>query len=81
VVAGVTSGNDYSKEKQFRKLNEISEEKDIRAIRAGVQCQVPVSDIQVGDLVLLEVGDKICADGLVVSSDGKQFKGLYTDAF
>lgn len=69
VVASVTSGNDYSKEKQFRKLSAVSDDKQIRVIRDGVQCQVSTFDIQVGDLVLLEVGDKICADGLVVQSD------------
>lgn len=26
----------------------------------------------VGDIVLLETGDKICADGIIISSDGKK---------
>jgi Ca2+-transporting ATPase len=70
VVATVTAGNDYSKEQQFRKLNAVKEDRQVRVVRAGVQSQVSVYDIQVGDIIMLEVGDKICADGLVVSSDG-----------
>jgi Ca2+-transporting ATPase len=38
-------------------------------MRGGIQCQVPVHDIVVGDIVLLETGDKICADGIIVESD------------
>jgi P-type E1-E2 ATPase len=72
VVAGVTSGNDYNKERQFRKLNAVSEGKEIRVTRGGAQTQVSIYDIQVGDIVLLETGDKICADGIVLRSDGKR---------
>ena len=70
VVATVTSFNDYTKEKQFRKLNEISEDTNIKAIRNGIQTLVSTHKIQVGDVVILETGDKICADGLIISSDG-----------
>lgn len=71
VVALVTTGNDYSKEIQFRKLNAVSEDKQIKFIRANTQTLVSIFDIQVGDIVLLETGDKICADGLIIESDGK----------
>eukprot|EP00027_Filamoeba_sp_ATCC50430_P004623 CAMPEP_0168558174 /NCGR_PEP_ID=MMETSP0413-20121227/9825_1 /TAXON_ID=136452 /ORGANISM="Filamoeba nolandi, Strain NC-AS-23-1" /LENGTH=976 /DNA_ID=CAMNT_0008589269 /DNA_START=36 /DNA_END=2966 /DNA_ORIENTATION=- len=69
VVATVTAGNDYSKEKQFRKLNAISEDRQIKVIRDGNQQVVSIHEIQVGEVVLLETGDKICADGLLVESD------------
>ena len=73
VVAGVTSGNDYSKEQQFRKLNATNDDRLIRVIREGVQCQVSIYDIQVGDVVVLETGDKICADGLIFQSSCTTF--------
>jgi len=41
-------------------------------VRAGEQCQVSVFDINVGDIVVLETGDILCADGLFV--DGHNMK-------
>jgi len=69
VVASVTAGNDYNKEQQFRKLNDVSEDMKIKVIRNSISSQVSVHDIQVGDLVILEAGDKICADGILLNSD------------
>jgi len=69
VVATVTAGNDYSKEKQFRKLNAINDDKQVKVVRAAEQIVISTFNIQVGDIVILETGDKICADGLVTESD------------
>jgi len=51
VVVLVTAFNDYSKERQFRGLqNRIEGEHNFTAIRDGVAIQIPVSDIVVGDI-------------------------------
>eukprot|EP00703_Trepomonas_sp_PC1_P002587 JAP94019.1 Plasma membrane calcium-transporting ATPase [Trepomonas sp. PC1] len=68
IVVMVTSCNDYSKEKQFRKLNAVKNDKLIKVLRDGVQTQVSIYDIVVGDVVLLETGDQIPADGVIMQS-------------
>jgi P-type Ca2+ transporter type 2C len=35
IISAVTSGNEYFKEKQFRKLNEVACRKDVNVIRNG----------------------------------------------
>lgn len=35
IITVVASGNNYMKEKQFRKLNEVASRKDINVIRNG----------------------------------------------
>jgi len=67
IVVLVTSLNNYSKEKQFRKLSEVADDKLIKVMRGGSQIQVSVFDIVVGDIVELFTGDEIPADGLVIS--------------
>jgi cation-transporting ATPase E len=39
-------------------------------VREGVDRRVPVERVVVGDLVRLQAGDQVVADGLVVSADG-----------
>ena len=66
IVSFVTALNDYSKEKQFRKLNKVKENKDIRIIRNGHPTTIGAFDIVAGDIVLLDTGDAIPADGLLI---------------
>lgn len=35
IVSAVTAFNDYMKEKQFRKLNEVAKKKNVNVIRSG----------------------------------------------
>lgn len=67
IVVLVTSINDYNKEQKFRKLNEVREEKSVTVIRNGEKSSISVYDILVGDVVELEAGATIPADGLYVS--------------
>lgn len=39
----------------------------VRAIRGGREQSLPVRDVLVGDLLLVEAGDILCADGVLVS--------------
>eukprot|EP00301_Raphidiophrys_heterophryoidea_P008111 c13054_g1_i2.p1 GENE.c13054_g1_i2~~c13054_g1_i2.p1 ORF type:complete len:1035 (-),score=195.20 c13054_g1_i2:224-3328(-) len=71
IVSNVTATNDYSKERQFRKLNEASRSTDVvQVIRGGRRSEIHTRDIVVGDVVLLTVGDKVPADGVVTTSEG-----------
>ena len=54
---------------QFRKLNKVKNTLDVKVIRNGDEALVPGSDIMVGDLLVLEAGDKACADGIFVRGE------------
>ncbi len=64
VVVLVTAGNDYSKERQFRALSAVADDRRILAFRnkSDQPIEVSVYDIMVGDLLYLRTGDKIPAD-------------------
>ncbi|KAI9345142.1 PMCA-type calcium-translocating P-type ATPase, partial [Zopfochytrium polystomum] len=70
VVVLASSVNDLQKEAQFRKLNAKKEDRYLKAVRDGKTQLVSVYDIVVGDILLLEPGDVIAADGVFVSGMG-----------
>eukprot|EP00005_Dracoamoeba_jomungandri_P005509 CAMPEP_0174260700 /NCGR_PEP_ID=MMETSP0439-20130205/10309_1 /TAXON_ID=0 /ORGANISM="Stereomyxa ramosa, Strain Chinc5" /LENGTH=977 /DNA_ID=CAMNT_0015345003 /DNA_START=56 /DNA_END=2989 /DNA_ORIENTATION=+ len=67
LVVLVTALNDFQKEKQFRKLNARKENKQVKVIRDGQKVTVSVYDVVVGDVVIVDTGDILCADGLYLS--------------
>jgi len=68
IVVLVGSINDYNKEKRFRKLNEKKEDRMVKAFRDGQNTLISVYDVQTGDILLLEPGDIICADGVLIEN-------------
>lgn len=64
LVLGVTSGNDWDKDRKFKKLLLMQSEKQVKVIRGGVKDQISSWDIVVGDLIELVPGDEIPVDGL-----------------
>ncbi|XP_067614140.1 plasma membrane calcium-transporting ATPase 3-like isoform X5 [Eurosta solidaginis] len=70
VVVFVTAFNDYSKERQFRGLqNRIEGEHKFSVIRGGEVCQISVGDIVVGDIAQIKYGDLLPADGILIQSN------------
>eukprot|EP00741_Cyanophora_paradoxa_P024434 tig00022075_g23591.t2 len=67
VVVSVTAINDYQKEKQFRALNAVRKDHPTKVLRDETHSLISVFDIVVGDVVCLEPGDVIPADGLFIS--------------
>ena len=56
--------------KKFNVLTALSEEQPVKVRRGGKVMQIPRHDIVVGDVVLIEVGDEVPADGeLLISTD------------
>lgn len=56
--------------KKFNVLTALSEEQPVKVRRGGKVMLIPRHDIVVGDVVLIEVGDEVPADGeLLVSTD------------
>nr|XP_043611235.1 calcium-transporting ATPase 12, plasma membrane-type-like [Erigeron canadensis] len=64
VVSSVTS---FFQERQFDSLPKRSNNAKIDAIREGRRQKVLVSDVVVGDIVCLSVGDQIPANGLIIN--------------
>ncbi|MDE6343511.1 MAG: calcium-translocating P-type ATPase, PMCA-type, partial [Muribaculaceae bacterium] len=50
-------------DKEFALLNQVSDEEPVTVVRDGEPTQVPRRDVVVGDIVMLNTGDEIPADG------------------
>lgn len=69
VASLISSISEYGSMRAFNKLTEESSKINVRVKRNGQVIEIPISDVVVNDLVLLSTGDKIPADGLVVSGN------------
>eukprot|EP00026_Physarum_polycephalum_P001291 Phypoly_transcript_01292.p1 GENE.Phypoly_transcript_01292~~Phypoly_transcript_01292.p1 ORF type:complete len:1073 (+),score=214.03 Phypoly_transcript_01292:60-3221(+) len=70
IVVGVTSANDFQKQRQFAKLDAKKNDRVTKVLRGGEQTQINILEIAVGDIVLLDTGDVVCADGLFMDGYG-----------
>ena len=57
--------NEFKANKEFDLLNKVNDEVAVKAIRNGCHCTVPRKDIVVGDIVILETGEEVPADGII----------------
>ena len=56
--------------KKFSMLTSLSEDQDVKVRRGGMVMNIPRRNVVVGDVVLIETGDEVPADGtLLISSD------------
>ena len=62
----VSSVSEYGSEKAFNKLQEESQKLKCKVKRNGNVCEIYASEVVVNDIVVLESGDKIPADGYIV---------------
>lgn len=65
---GITLIMEGSSQKAFESLNKIYDNVAVRVIRSGKTLIISQSEIVVGDLIIIESGDKIVADGRLVES-------------
>ncbi len=68
VVLAVLLGtlSEYSAENQFRRLQNEASKISVKVLRGGELKEISVDDIVRGDLVVLQSGDKVPADGYLV---------------
>lgn len=69
LVNFVSAKTGVSNDNAYRKLKESQKKDTAKVIRNGVLKVIEVDDLVVGDLVVLQSGDKILADGILI--DGK----------
>ena len=58
--------------KKFKVLNTLGEEQPVKVWRNGNIIEIPRRQVVVGDIVLIEVGDEIPADGTLISATDLQ---------
>ena len=69
LATGIAFFNEYRSSREFDVLNAHRDDVAVKVIRDGRPVSVATRDIVVGDLILLEAGDAIPADGWVTSAD------------
>ncbi len=66
---GISFFNEYRSSREFEVLNAHRDDMAVKVVRDGHPAAVPSRDIVVGDLILLEAGDAVPADGWIRSAD------------
>lgn len=62
----ISTISEYGSEQAFEKLQEEVSKTMCKVIRKGKKIEIPLTEVVVGDIVSLETGDKVPADGLIV---------------
>jgi Ca2+-transporting ATPase len=69
IIVLVGSINDWAKAREFKKLNQKQLERNAKVIRFGASRLLSGSEILVGDVVIIDPGDVIPADGILLTGD------------
>ena len=81
----ISSISEYGSEKAFEKLEEEVSKVKCRVIRNGKKQEIGITEVVVGDIVSLEHGDKIPADGIIIkgkiSVDESSLNGETKEAY
>lgn len=68
LATGIGFAFEVSANRKFEILNQIGDESLVKTVRNGQIVEVPKKEIVVGDIVLLNTGDEIPADGILLES-------------
>ena len=69
IASFISTISEYGSEKAFTKLQEDSSKLKCKVIRNKKICEIEYSDIVVDDIVILQSGDKIPADGIIIDGE------------
>lgn len=67
----VSTYSEYANENAFQKLQEEASKILCKVIRDGEPCEVGIGDIVKGDAIILQAGDKVPADGMMIEGSLK----------
>lgn len=68
-VAFVTAKTAVASDTKYRQLKDSTKKETCKVYRNGIIAVIEVDDVVVGDKIILQSGDKVPADGLLVSGD------------
>ena len=69
IVAIVSAKTGVASDTAYRKLKDSTKKDTCKVYRNGLVSVIEVDDVVVGDKILLQAGDKIPADGILISGD------------
>ena len=74
VILATTVGFYFERDaaRKFDVLTQLGEEQPVKVVREGIIMEIPRREVVVGDVVLVETGDEIPADGLLYESTDLQ---------
>ncbi|MBE6196434.1 MAG: calcium-translocating P-type ATPase, PMCA-type [Rikenellaceae bacterium] len=68
LATGIAFLFEWDAMRRFKRLNRVNDDEPVKVIRGGKACSIPRHEVVVGDLVLVESGEMIPADGLLVEA-------------
>ena len=69
VATFISSLSEYGSEKAFTKMQEETSKTKCKVKRDNLIEEIVIDDVVVGDLVILEAGDKVPADGIIIKGN------------
>ena len=72
IVSGVSTIQNYKQDQGFKSLQKIAEDRHVQVRRNGADKeleQISIYDIVVGDILRIEAGDLVAADGIIVDDE------------
>jgi len=69
LAVGISTLSEHRNENAFQKLQAEASHIICKAYRDGEITQLPIDDLVVGDCILLQTGDKIPADGVIIEGN------------
>ena len=69
LVTIISAKTEMASDSEYRKLKESTKKEECKVYRNGVIKVIEIDDVVTGDLVILQSGDKIPADGILISGD------------
>ena len=59
---------EWDARRRFKRLNKVNDDLPVKVLRSGAMCSIPRRDVVVGDVVVVESGETVPADGELIES-------------
>ncbi|MGL5087128.1 MAG: cation-translocating P-type ATPase [Clostridium sp.] len=69
IVTIISAKTEVASDKEYRKLKNTTKKDTCKVYRDGVAVEITVDEVVIGDYVILQSGDKIPADGILIKGD------------